>query len=140
VSELKAAIEHLNLESSVGLTGFVVDSAAALRSLDIVVHTSTAKEPFGLVIAEAMACGRPVVVTNSGGVAELVQPDVNALTYEAGNPTGLSIQIERLLRDDVLRHRLGDAARSAAMDQFKPSMMESRLLTVYGTFGRKEAA
>ena len=59
------------------LTGFVKDSAAALRALDVVVHGSTAPEPFGLVIAEAMACGRTVIVSDSGGVAEVITGDLN---------------------------------------------------------------
>ena len=55
------------LESRVGFTGFVQDSATAMRALDIVVHASTDPEPFGLVIAEAMACGKPVVASRAGG-------------------------------------------------------------------------
>ena len=55
-------------------TGFVRDVETVLRSLDVVIHASTEPEPFGLVIAEAMACGRPVVVADAGGARELVTP------------------------------------------------------------------
>ena len=65
LGELHAAIERMGLADTVGLTGFVKDSAAALRSLDVVVHASTSPEPFGLVIAEAMAVGRSVVVSDA---------------------------------------------------------------------------
>ena len=54
-----------------GFTGFVAHSAAAMRTLDVVVHASTEPEPFGLVIAEAMATGRPVIISYSGGAEEL---------------------------------------------------------------------
>ena len=58
---------------SVGFTGKVDDVSAVLRALDIAVHASTEPEPFGLVIAEAMACGRPIVVSRAGGAAEIAQ-------------------------------------------------------------------
>ena len=57
----------------VGFTGHVADVPAALRSLDIVVHASTAPEPFGMVIAEGMASRRAVVAARGGGAAELFE-------------------------------------------------------------------
>ncbi len=131
MAELKEAIARLGLGAHVGLTGFVQDAAAALRSLDVVVHGSTAPEPFGLVIAEAMACGRAVIVSNSGGVAELVQHDVNALSYQSGDAAALSTQIERVCQDPALRARLGIAARAAAREQFASDTMQAHLLAVY---------
>ena len=58
LDELRAAVAALGLEGRVGFTGFVEDAAQAMRALDVVVHASTEPEPFGLVIAEAMACAR----------------------------------------------------------------------------------
>ena len=55
-----------------------------MRALDVVVHASTQPEPFGLVIAEAMACGRAVVVSSGGGAAEIVTPGEDALVHEVG--------------------------------------------------------
>ena len=63
LDELRRLAESLGLSWPVGFTGFVDDAAAAMRALDVVVHASTQPEPFGLVIAEAMACGRAVVVS-----------------------------------------------------------------------------
>ena len=60
LEELRAEASRLGVSDRVGFTGFVEDAAAAMRSLDIVVHASTQPEPFGMVIIEAMACGRPV--------------------------------------------------------------------------------
>src|SRR5439155_15843587 len=115
VRELRAAAARLGMESSVGFTGFVKNPAAALRSLDVVVHASTSPEPFGLVIAEAMACGRPVVVSNSGGVAELVRPEHDAPSCPSGDARELRRQLERLIRNAGLRRRLGPAAAPAAV-------------------------
>ncbi len=137
IAELKEAVARLDLDTHVGLTGFVQNSAAALRSLDVVVHGSTAPEPFGLVIAEAMACGRAVVVSNSGGVTELVEPEVNALSYQSGDVKALSTQIERLCEDEALRLRIGVAARQAAERQFASTTMQSELLALYDTITQR---
>lgn len=140
LEELRAAIERLGLAQKVGLTGFVKDSAAALRCLDVVVHASTSPEPFGLVIAEAMATGRSVVVSDAGGVAELVAPEQNALTYESGNTQAMTRQVRRLLEDPGLRARLAAAAHRSAGEQFHPERVCRQILDVYAQFERANAA
>jgi glycosyltransferase involved in cell wall biosynthesis len=140
IDELRAVASGLGLTASVGFTGFVEDPAAAFRSLDIVVHASTAPEPFGLVVAEAMATGRPVIVSDSGGVSEIVRSEIDALTYPTGNKAALLPQIERLLDDPGLRSRLGRAAREAAVERFSPVRMSRQILELYVPFDRASAA
>ena len=84
IAELRETSVRLGLTARVGFTGFVDDPAPAIRALDVVVHASTEPEPFGLVIAEALACGRPLVVSLAGGAAELVTPGVDAIAVPAG--------------------------------------------------------
>ncbi len=60
-TELVELVKRLGLEGRIGFTGLITDMPAAYRALDIVVHASTRPEPFGLVIVEAMACGRALV-------------------------------------------------------------------------------
>ena len=136
MEELRTAIARLGLSESVGLTGFTQDTPAALRSLDIVVHASTAPEPFGLVIAEAMATGRPSVVSDAGGVAELVASEQNALTYSGGNVEQMTGQVRRLVDDPALRRRLGNAAHVVAVEQFHPSRVAAQMLELYAEFDR----
>lgn len=139
-AELRAAVESAGLQQQVGLTGFVTDPAAALRSLDIVVHASTSPEPFGLVIAEAMAAGRPVVVSDAGGIAELVDPEQNALTYAGDDCEGLMRQLRRLLDSPELGARLGAAAHVAAHRQFHPGRVERDFLQLYAQLARPRGA
>ena len=68
VEELRALASGLGLNGNAAFTGFVKDSAAAIRALDVVVHASTDPEPFGLVVAEAMACGKPVVASRAAAL------------------------------------------------------------------------
>jgi glycosyltransferase involved in cell wall biosynthesis len=131
LAELRAVASGMGLSTSVGLTGFVKDSAPALRALDVVVHASTAPEPFGLVVAEAMAAGRPLVVSQGGGVAELVKSGQTALTYPQSDGEALTRQIERLIQDPHARRQLGEAARAAAVEQFDQARMSADMLSLY---------
>jgi glycosyltransferase involved in cell wall biosynthesis len=134
--ELEAMIDARNLRSRVGLTGFV-DAAPAMRALDVVIHASIEPEPSGLVIAEAMACGRPIVTTAHGGAAELVEIERDALVAPPGDARALATAIERLAGDAALRDALGVHARAAALTRFSPERMAADLVTVFETAGTR---
>ena len=120
-AQLTAWIHELGLTGRVGLVPFQRDPLAVYRALDIVAHASTRPEPFGLTIAEAMSCGRAVVVSAAGGAVELVEAEVSALTHAPGDVAGLAAQLGRLVGDAGLRARLGEAARRRAVELFEPS-------------------
>ena len=77
--ELRDLADTMGVTGRLGFVAFQVDPAPIYRALDIVVHASTSPEPFGLVVAEAMACGRAVVATTLGGVAEVADEEVASL-------------------------------------------------------------
>ena len=129
--ELEDHSRRLGLSGKVGFTGFLDDTAEAMRSLDIVVHASTQPEPFGMVIVEGMACGKPVIVSKAGGAAELFEEERTALGYPPGDATALARQIERLASDVSLRARLGEAARAAAERSFRPERMACEAIRLY---------
>lgn len=129
--ELKQLARDLGVAHRVGFTGFLPDAASALRALDIVVHASRQPEPFGLVIAEAMACGRAVVVSDAGGAAEIADVGVNALGHAPGDDQMLAARITTLARDAALRHRLGAAAHIAAHQRFSRARLGRELSHIY---------
>jgi glycosyltransferase involved in cell wall biosynthesis len=133
--ELRQEAERLGLKDRIGLTGFLKDTAAAMRSLDVIVHASTAPEPFGMVIIEGMACGKPVIVSPTGGAGELFIDGEDALGHAPGDPADLARQIQRLAMDDGLRLRLGTAARAMAERRFTGERLANELLTVYRSVG-----
>jgi glycosyltransferase involved in cell wall biosynthesis len=131
LAELRALAARLGVEDRVGFTGFVDDAAAAMRALDVVVHASTEPEPFGLVIAEGMACGRAVLASDSGGASELLRDGEDALTHPPGDPVRLARNIERLAGDASLRARLGRAGVLTARLRFDRERLAAELLPVY---------
>jgi glycosyltransferase involved in cell wall biosynthesis len=118
LDELRRMVDELGLTGRVVFTGFVDRTAPVLRALDVVVHASTLPEPFGLVIAEGMACGRAVVVSAAGGAAEIVGAGRDALTYPPGDAGALAAALARLAGDPSLRRTLGTAARASAVARF----------------------
>ena len=131
LTELQNLAHTLGVNDKVGFTGFIDDPAAAIRSLDIVVHASTKPEPFGLVIVEAMACGKAVIVSNSGGASELVHDRVNALTHEPGDAEALAARIRELAGSPQLRAQLGEAARRTAEERFSRTRFAGEFARIY---------
>jgi glycosyltransferase involved in cell wall biosynthesis len=132
--ELRAHAAALGLATSVGFTGKVDDVPSALRALDIVVHASTEPEPFGLVIAEAMACGRPVIVSGAGGAAEIAQG--GAVFHEPGNSVELANRIRDLASDSERQASLGADGRATAIRLFSRERLCQTLIPVYESLAR----
>jgi alpha-1,6-mannosyltransferase len=91
-----------------------IELAQWLASADALVHAGTA-ETFGLVIVEAMACGRPVVGVRAGAVPELIDQRVGELA-EPDNAASMAAAIRRLYDRDL--GVLGAAARSRVLQRF----------------------
>jgi glycosyltransferase involved in cell wall biosynthesis len=128
---LRRTAAELGIADRVGFTGFVDDPAAAMRALDVVVHASTQPEPFGLVIAEAMACARPVVVSAAGGAGEIVRDGVDAAAVPPGDARALAEAIRRLAADAGLRARLGAAGRARAERDFDRARLAREIVPLY---------
>jgi glycosyltransferase involved in cell wall biosynthesis len=131
LAELKNLAYSLGLRGRVGFTGFIDDPAQAIRSLDVVVHASTQPEPFGLVIVEAMACGKAVIVSNGGGASELVENGVNAFTYQPGDSAALAARIQQLAASPWVRAQLGRNARQTAEQRFTRTRFADEFAKIY---------
>ena len=111
--------------------------ASWMASADALVHAGT-EETFGLVILEAMACGRPVVATRAGALPELVS-DQTGLLARPGDPADLAEAIEGLY--DLDREAMGRAARERVLRQFTWTEVFTQLLERYATLvGRRAGA
>jgi glycosyltransferase involved in cell wall biosynthesis len=91
--------------------------AVFYRAADLVVH-SALEETFGNVVAEAMACGTPVVAASGGGVVELIDHGCTGLIVPPRQPAQLGEAILQLLQEPALCARMGTAAAAAARRHF----------------------
>jgi glycosyltransferase involved in cell wall biosynthesis len=131
LEDLRRLAAQLGVADRVGFTGHAEDAGGVMRALDVVVHASTEPEPFGLVIAEAMACARAVVTSASGGAAEIVTPGTDALTHAPGDAEELARGIVRLASDASLRAALGRAAHASARVRFDRSRLAAEWVPIY---------
>lgn len=109
--------------------------ARIIASCDAFVHAND-REPFGLIVLEAMACGRPVVGVNAGGVAETVDISVGQLSASA-DPDDYAQAVEALFARDI--EALGAAARVKAVEQFSWHRVFEGLCMVYGDVSGERA-
>lgn len=114
---LKDAARQMGIQDNVIFTGFVDDLYQVMRTFDIFVMSSI-YEGFGISLAEAMALGKPAVVTRIGGMTEVVEDHVSGLLVEPRAPEDLAQKILALLSDDDLRRTMGHAAQLQVKQKF----------------------
>jgi glycosyltransferase involved in cell wall biosynthesis len=115
-AQLERRIAELGLEEKFYFTGFVPDDVlAGLYSIASVAVFPSLYEPFGIVALEAMAMGKPVVVSAVGGFDEIVADGVTGLKVPPSDPKALAEAVLRLLGDRELAGRLGAQARERAL-------------------------
>jgi glycosyltransferase involved in cell wall biosynthesis len=139
IPELRGKAEQLGIAGKVGFTGFIEEPAAAMRACDIVVHASTRPEPFGLVIIEAMACARAVVVSQAGGAAELIAAGQNALAHTPGDAAGLAERINQLVTNKILRNALGAAGQMTVDRRFNRARLGAEFARIYNATAAQPA-
>jgi glycosyltransferase involved in cell wall biosynthesis len=104
---------------------------AAYRRADVLVIPSLCEEPFGLPVAEGMACGLPCVGSHAGGIPEIIEHEVTGLLVERGDAAGLADALRRLAHDPAARERFGRQGRERAERLFDWSMPAARLDALY---------
>ncbi len=110
--ELRRRVGALGLNRFVHFTGYVDDvQLAALFARAAVVAVPSTYEPFGIVALEAMQAGAPLVVADTGGLAEIVEHGVDGRKAIPGDPGSLAQQIMMTLQNEPAARRMADAAR-----------------------------
>lgn len=128
---LAAQAERLGLGAQVRFLGYRRDVGDLLAACDILVLPSR-REGLGNAALEAMGAGRPVVASAVGGLAEAVIDGRTGLLVPPEDTAALGAALERLLRDEGLRGRLGAAGPSRIGEGFLPEQMVAAYERLYG--------
>jgi len=130
--QLSDLVQKMGLAHKVMFTGFVDDETLRRlqKSADVSVVPSLF-EPFGIVALEAMAAGSPVVVSDTGGLSEIVSHEVDGMKVYAGNPDSLSWGITRVLTDEGLANRLRANAYRKVQEKYNWDTIARQTETVY---------
>jgi len=123
LEELRNRIEQYKLAPKVKVIDFQEEVFPLFEAMDIVTVPSTEAESFGLVAVEAMQAGKPVVVSDIGGLPYIVDHQENGLLCKPGDADSLAAQVRGLLDDRQLRERLGQKAMEKARLEFSLDRM-----------------
>lgn len=129
--EVRELARGTSVADRILFTGYRDDVAALMQSLDVVVHTSTDPEPFGMVLVEAMAAGKPVVAADRGGPREIVVPEETGLLVDPADTEALASSITRLLDDPRRARRMGASGRRRAHRHFSKERYAREIASVY---------
>ena len=115
---LQQLVTDLQLLDHVIFTGFRTDIPRIMATSDIVVHSSSEPEPFGRVIVEAMAAGRPVIATAAGGPLDIIEDQVTGLLVPPKNAALMAKAIQQLLQNREQARMIGQRAQQVAKERF----------------------
>lgn len=117
-SKLLQQIETSPMKENIHLIGYRIDVPAIAAACNTFVMPSTKREGLSRAIIEAMACGTPPIVSNVGGLPELVINDVSGFIVPAKDPAAIAAAIMTLLEHPAKRKRMGERARQRIQTQF----------------------
>ena len=126
---LRRAVAEMSLGERVTFCGAVDDVARYLRASDVGMLLSSTEGP-SLAVAEAMACGLPVIATDVGGLPDTVKPGRNGLLVPVGDSEAACDAIEQLWRDPGVLSTMGRAARAFVLEERDLGVISERYLRI----------
>lgn len=129
---LQARVREWSLADTVSFVPYTTDVVEWYHAADVIVHASVEPEPFGLVVAEAIACGRPVVATNMGGPVDITDGGrVGGLLVPPHDPRSLADAILYLLVHQAEAAQLVVEGRKRVLQRYSAAAMTTELQKIY---------
>jgi glycosyltransferase involved in cell wall biosynthesis len=129
--EVRLLAETLGIADSVNFLGFRTDVHDVIAEMDLIVHASIIGEPFGQVIIEGMAAGKPVIATHGGGIPEIVEDRRSGIVVPMGDVQAMADAICRVLADPVLATAMGDRGREIVRERFTIQNTARKIEAIY---------
>lgn len=123
--------DQLGLKDCTIFSGFRMDVPVVMSALDVVVLASTSPEPFGRVLIEAMAAGKPVVAADAGAVREIVENGVQGLIVPTGDALALAHAVAHLLIHRDLAMTMGQQGQARVREKFSLQQYVNGVQLVY---------
>ena len=129
-NKLENMVMDLGLSEDFIFTGFTEKPIAFIQDFDVGVLSSH-RESFPNVILEYMACGKPVVATNVGGVPELVIDRVTGILVPPGQPEEMAHAIVALLKDPKMAEKMGALGKERVQENFSMPVVTRKYERLY---------
>lgn len=117
VHMLHAKVRALHLIERLTFLGYQSEMPRVMAGMDVLVLPST-REPFGRVLIEAMACGKPVIAARAAGPLEIVEEGRQGLLVAPNDPSAFAEAMCKMMLSPERRHAWGEAARRRAVAEF----------------------
>ncbi|HSQ92556.1 MAG TPA: glycosyltransferase family 4 protein, partial [Nitrospiraceae bacterium] len=128
---LKRLAHELKISDRVHIVGFQDPVKPFLASLDLYVHPAL-MEGFGIAVVEAMAMGKAVVATTTGGLPEVVAQGETGLLVPPGDVESLAATVVTLLGDQARREQMGLCGKARAQERFSLDASVAQVEQLYG--------
>ena len=131
-AEFDQITKSFQLTHRVNRLGYIphADSPLYLSAFDLLILPSETrpnwKEQFGRVIIEAMACGTPVIGSDSGEIPHLIQATGGGVTFSEGQPKALAEQLKRLLLNASVRSQLAEQGKKTVLREYNNASLAQR--------------
>jgi glycosyltransferase involved in cell wall biosynthesis len=130
---MKALAHELGVAGRVTFAGHVEEVVAIMAACDVVVHCSTAPEPFGRVIVESMFVGTPVIASDAGGAREILTNGVTGQLTPMNDAPALAAAITRYLDEPDWARTVAAKAQTDAESRFSAAAMTERFNEILQT-------
>ncbi|NQT22997.1 MAG: glycosyltransferase family 4 protein [Candidatus Omnitrophica bacterium] len=125
-------VKIFNLEKNVLIDSFTLDEVAELYGVaKVCMYPSSSGEPFGLTMLESLSSAKPIIVTDSGGMPEIIQDGITGYVIPIKDFEVLASRIIQVLSDDRLRNRLGYTGRQIVEKSYSKETVTKATLHVY---------
>ena len=125
-------VRRFDLEENTFIEVFPREEMPELyQASEFAIYPSTVGEPFGLTMLEATSCARPMIITNCGGMPEIIKDGVNGFVVKVREYKALAERCITLFQDEVLRGSLGQTGREIVEQKYTKEIMTENTLAVY---------
>ena len=135
-------IKNLNLEKKVFLVGEISTDKTPkfFNSLDVfvlpsIIDSKGETETLGVVLIEALACGKPVIGSKVGGIVDIID-DSCGVFVKPGDSVDISEKLNFILKDSTLQKKLSRNSRAYALKKFSNSKLKKGISEVYSKYGK----
>ena len=135
-ARLQNMVEQSSLSDRVIMPGFRSDMKNMYACMDVFSLLSE-QEAFGLVVAEAMFCGLPVVVSDVGGMSDIVVEGETGFKVPRLRPEIAAERLFSLLKDPAKRSKMGEAGRLRAVEKYGSQRYNADVRSLYERLGRE---
>ena len=129
--KLLSLVSNKGLEKKIIFGGYRSDIPRVLAGLDVAVHASSKPEPFGLVIIEAMAAGKPVIATKDGGVKEIIHNNEHGHLVHCKDAGAIAEKIIKIVKNKKDSKILGLKAKIRVLKNFTTEIQAQKVEKLY---------